>query len=169
MATKFTSIAELTPDPKNARKHGERNIGQIEKSLERYGAARSIVVDETGRILAGNGLVEAAASVGIERVRTVEASGNEIIAVVRRGLTEKQKVGLALADNRSAELAEWDVGILAELSDEIDLSEFWSGKELADLLADVESGEESGQDQATSERPAAVECPACGHKFEPAN
>jgi hypothetical protein len=48
-------IGDLTPDPRNARKHGERNFGQIERSLEAYGAARSIVVDETGRILAGNG------------------------------------------------------------------------------------------------------------------
>ena len=92
-------IGDLTPDPRNARKHGERNIGQIERSLEAYGAARSIVVDETGRILAGNGLVEAAANVGIEAVRTVESNGNEIIAVVRRGLTEEQKLGLAIADN----------------------------------------------------------------------
>jgi hypothetical protein len=32
-------IGDLTPDPRNARKHGERNIGQIERSLEAYGAA----------------------------------------------------------------------------------------------------------------------------------
>src|ERR1035437_7766038 len=100
-------IGDLTPDHRNARKHTERNIGMIEKSLEKFGAARSIVVDETGRILAGNGLIEAAANIGIERVKTVEADGNEIIAVVRRGLTEEQKLGLAVADNRAAELADW--------------------------------------------------------------
>lgn len=68
-------LADLKPDPKNARKHGERNIGMLERSLERYGAARSIVVDEDGQIIAGHGVVEAAANVGIEKVRPVEADG----------------------------------------------------------------------------------------------
>ena len=136
--TQFTHLGDLTPDPKNARKHGERNIGQLSKSLEQYGAARSIVVDENGRILAGNGVVEAAASVGIERVKQVEADGNEIIAVVRRGLTEEQKTGLALADNRAAELAEWNPDVLAELSTQVDLSQFWSEKELNDILKEAE-------------------------------
>jgi hypothetical protein len=134
----FTSLSDLTPDPRNARKHGERNIATLEKSLEQFGAARSIVVDEHGRILAGNGVVEAAANVGIERVKTVEADGNEIIAVVRRGLTEAQKLGLAVADNRVAELAEWDTTMLAQIGTEIDLTPFFTEQELGDLLSDTE-------------------------------
>jgi DNA modification methylase len=45
----------------------------------------------------------------------VEANGNEIIAVRRRGLTDSQKKRLALFDNRAAELAEWDVAELDRL------------------------------------------------------
>jgi len=51
----MTTIADLTHDPKNARKHGKRNLDTIAKSLEECGAARSIVIDENGVILAGNG------------------------------------------------------------------------------------------------------------------
>ncbi|HEV2495992.1 MAG TPA: ParB N-terminal domain-containing protein [Terriglobia bacterium] len=91
------TLADLKPDPMNARRHGERNVAMLERSLEQYGAARSIVVDEEGQIIAGHGVVEAAANVGIEKVRPVEADGNEIIAVVRRGLTKKQKAELAIA------------------------------------------------------------------------
>lgn len=163
MTKTFSTLADLTQDPRNARKHGERNIGQIEKSLEQYGAARSIVVDEDGRVLAGNGLVEAAASVGILRVRTVEANGNEIIAVVRRGLTEQQKLGLSIADNRTSELADWDPAVLADLSADIDLTAFWSADELTALLAPDDAAEE--QEQANEKK--AVECPSCGHKFQP--
>src|SRR5713226_3811781 len=93
-STTIKTIGDLKPDPKNARKHGERNIGMLEKSLEQYGAARSIVIDENANIIAGHGVVEAAARVGIEKVRPVEADGNEIIAVVRRGLSKKQKAEL---------------------------------------------------------------------------
>jgi hypothetical protein len=38
------TIADLKPDSKNARKHGERNIGMLERSLEQYGA-----LDRRGR------------------------------------------------------------------------------------------------------------------------
>jgi ParB-like chromosome segregation protein Spo0J len=99
--------------------------------LEQFGAARSIVVDEEGQIIAGHGVVEAAASLGIERVRPVEADGNEIIAVVRRGLSRKQKAELAIADNRTQELSEWDVDALKE--SDADLEKFFTTGELEAL------------------------------------
>lgn len=127
------TISDLTPDPRNARKHGERNLGQLEKSLESFGPARSIVIDEDGRILAGNGLVEAAGNIGITKVTTVEADGNEIIAVVRRGLTEEQKLGLAIADNRASESSEWNPDVLREIAGEIDMTPWFTPDELEDI------------------------------------
>ena len=78
-------IKDLKPDGRNARRHNPRNIGMIETALNEVGAARSIVIDEGGNILAGNGTVEAAAQAGITRVKVVEADGNEIVAVRRHG------------------------------------------------------------------------------------
>src|SRR6185436_11177589 len=98
-----TTVGALVPDPRNARKHNQRNIGMIADSLQKLGAARSIVIDEDNVILAGNGVIEAAGEVGLEKVIVVEATGHEIIAVRRRGLTLQQKVDLALRDNRAAE------------------------------------------------------------------
>lgn len=100
------TIADLKQDPANARKHNPRNVGMIENALNEVGAARSIVIDEDGRILAGNATVEAAAQAGIERVQVVDADGETLIAVRRSGLTEEQKRRLALFDNRAAELEE---------------------------------------------------------------
>ncbi len=130
------SIADLTPDPNNARKHTPRNVGAIEDSLQEVGAARSIVIDENNVVLAGNATIEAAGNVGIEHARIVEADGNEIIAVRRRGLTPEQKTRLALADNRAAELATWDPSVLAEInaqSPEL-LAGFFTEDELTKLL-----------------------------------
>lgn len=100
----------------------------LERSLEHYGAARSIVIDEQGEIIAGHGVVEAAGNVGIEKVKLVEADGNEVVAVVRRGLTTEQKAGLAVADNRASELAEWDLEALTSL--DVDLDDFFTPGEL---------------------------------------
>ena len=111
----MTKINELKADHKNARKRTDRSATLIEESLKRYGAARSIVIDEDGRVLAGNGTVEGAKAAGLENVRIIESDGNEIIAVKRTGLTEDQKVGLALADNRSSDLSDWDASMLHNL------------------------------------------------------
>jgi hypothetical protein len=109
------SLSSLKSDHKNARKRTLQGKNLIQESLNRYGAARSIVIDESNRVLAGNGTIEAAAAVGIDKVRIVETDGDEIIAVRRTGLTEESKVGLALADNRTSELAEWDKEMLSTL------------------------------------------------------
>ena len=115
------SLGDLRPDPQNARRHTPRNIGTIVDALHKVGAARSIVIDEDNVILAGNGVFEAAGEAGIERVHVVDADGETIIAVRRSGLTKKQKAELAIADNRAAELAEWDVPALTGLADEVGL------------------------------------------------
>jgi ParB-like chromosome segregation protein Spo0J len=132
---KITHIGDLKQDPKNARRHGERNIGMIVNSLQEVGAARSIVIDEDGVILAGNGVVEAAGTAGIENVKVVEADGNTIIAVRRVGLTPEQKTKLSLYDNRAGELAGWDSEVLGILKAEgVDFTGLWSEEELARLL-----------------------------------
>jgi hypothetical protein len=146
------SIGDLVSDPHNARRHNPRNIGAIANSLQAVGAARSIVIDENDVILAGNGLVEAAGQVGIERVRVVEASGNEIIAVRRRGLSPKQKAELAIADNRTGELSETDVAVLDELAAEhgLDLASLdYTDGELLELREADDVGE---VDTSTSPR-----------------
>ena len=107
--SKRLKIADLKFDPQNARVRTAKGEAMIQKSLQEVGAARSIVIDEDGITLAGNGTVEAAGQVGIENVVIVEASGDEIIAVRRVGLTDEQKKKLAYYDNRTGDEAEWDM------------------------------------------------------------
>lgn len=134
------TIADLIPDPQNARKHPERNIRSIVKSLEEVGAGRSIVIDENNVILAGNGLVEGAGIAGIENLKIVDADGETIVAVRRTGLSDVQKKRLALLDNRTAELAEWDADVLAEMvSQEFDFTEIFNQSELDTIIAGITS------------------------------
>jgi ParB-like chromosome segregation protein Spo0J len=166
-ANESTDLSELIPDSQNARKHGERNLALIASSLEHVGAARSIVVDEDGTILAGNATVAAAARAGIDRVRIVDADGSELIAVRRSGLSDDQKRQLALFDNRAAELASWDTEVLAALADETDLSYLWTGDELTELLAKADPPVVDFQeyDESAAEAVSWATCPECGHRF----
>jgi DNA modification methylase len=134
----MTSIKDLKSDHKNARKRTDRSASLIAESLQRYGAARSIVIDEENRILAGNGTIEGAKAAGIKNVRVIETDGTEIIAVKRTGLSEDEKIGLALADNRTSDLSDWDKDMLQQLSDEHDLAPWFDADDLAEILGEVE-------------------------------
>ena len=129
----MTSINDLKQDHKNARKRTNQSAELIQESLKRYGAARSIVIDENNRILAGNGTIEGAKAAGIKNVRIIETDGDEIIAVKRTGLSEHDKVGLALADNRTSDLSDWDAEMLHRLSEEQDISPWFEEDDLAEL------------------------------------
>jgi DNA modification methylase len=134
----MTSIKDLKSDHKNARKRTDRSAKLIAESLQRYGAARSIVIDEDNRILAGNGTIEGAKAAGIKNVRVIETDGTEIIAVKRTGLSEDEKVGLALADNRTSDLSDWDKDMLQQLSEEHDIAPWFDADDLAEILGTVE-------------------------------
>jgi len=169
-----TDISKLTPDPNNARKRTPLSASVIRKSLEQFGAARSIVVDENDVIRAGNGTYEEAGQLGIEKVVTIEVDGNTIVAVKRKGLTEEQWKQYAIADNTASDFSTWDFDILSELTQEVDLSEFFPDDKLNELLEQlgrdpVNSGnnspESSTQEIDTDEFEFECTCPKCGFQF----
>lgn len=153
-------LSKLKSDPKNARRRTSQSKHLIQESLQRYGAARSIVIDETGRVLAGNGTIEGAKAAGITTVRVIESKGDEIIAVQRMGLSEDQKVGLALADNRTSDLSEWDAEMLHTLSESHDIAPWFSDDDLKDILgkADEDDLGEDETDRIKETYAVLVEC-----------
>jgi len=129
-------IKDLKKDPRNARFHPARNMAMLEDSMREVGAGRSIVIDEDNVILAGNGATEAAQRVGIDKVRIIDADGDELIAVRRKGLTPEQKIKLALWDNRAQETSEWDPDVLRSM--EAEFGESLKLKGLGGLFTDSE-------------------------------
>lgn len=162
----MTSINDLKADSKNARKRTNQSATLIQESLQRYGAARSIVIDENDVVLAGNGTLEGAKSAGITKVRVIEATGDELIAVRRTDLSDSEKVGLALADNRTAELSAWDNEMLHRLSMDNDISPWFKKEDLSALLGEAtekiapEDFDELDDDITTEHR-----CPSCGYEW----
>ena len=126
METKDVRIEKLTADPRNARKHSERNLAAIRASLESFGQQKPIVVSQDGVVVAGNGTLAAAVELGWETV-----------AVVETALDTLDAKAYAVADNRTAELAEWDDVELAQVLDQLDESQLgavgFSDEELAEI------------------------------------
>ena len=98
-------IAQLTPDPQNARQHDDKNLKAIMGSLKEFGQRKPIVITESGVIVAGNGTVQAAKRLGWTDIEAVRVPAD---------WTPDQVKAFALADNRTAELATWDIHVLDE-------------------------------------------------------
>jgi len=131
-------MAELKPDPKNARRHTPRNRDLIRRSLQEVGPFRSIGVDGEGIVRAGNGVYEQAQQLGL-KIRVVEAAPDELIAVKRPDLTGAAAERAALYDNQAGELSEWDTGVLAQIASEAPqvLDGIFDDGDLAAMLAEA--------------------------------
>lgn len=109
-------IETVYQDPNNVRLHDEKNLDAIKGSLKKFGWQHPIIIDDNNIILAGNGRHVAAKELGYKT-----------IPCVRSDLENYDKMAFSLADNRSAELASWDMPKLEEqlkLIDEPDLLGF---------------------------------------------
>ena len=137
----MSKISDLKFDDKNFNKHTQAGMGLLEKSLKEFGAGRSILIDKDNNIIAGNGIIEAAGQAGFEKVKIVETTGDEIVAVKRTDVSLNSDMGreMALADNATAAAdLEWDEDIL---------NEFFEPEELNKWLVDIKPYKEITEDE----------------------
>jgi ParB-like chromosome segregation protein Spo0J len=160
MKAEIVPIDSLSFDPANVRKHPERNLATIKASLLRFGQQKPIVVDASGVVRAGNGTLAAAKALGWKE-----------IAIVRSSLTGSDATAYAIADNRTAELAEWDDDALAQTlaalqieDEELAKATGFDDSELASLAGTVEAEKLDG-DFPSAERPEEHKCPQCGYTW----
>jgi len=109
------NLSDLRLAEKNVRRHTDKQISEYIRSLEMFGQIKPIIVDETGEIIAGNGLYQALVQMGRETCDCYVISG----------LTANQKRKLMLADNRVYELGVTDMdvfeSIIKELNGDVDV------------------------------------------------
>jgi DNA modification methylase len=97
------AIGKLKPAKRNARTHSKKQIHQIAASITEFGFTNPVLVDRRDQILAGHGRFEAAKLLGLPNVPVIRLEH----------LTEQQKRAYAIADNKLALNAGWDLDILA--------------------------------------------------------
>jgi ParB-like chromosome segregation protein Spo0J len=156
-------VVDLSHDPANARKHPERNLDTIVASLRRFGQQKPIVIDRNNIVRAGNGTLEAAKRLGWEK-----------IDCVRTELNGADATAYAIADNRTAELAEWDDEILAATLNGLALEEGlleaagYDEEELAAMLAEIDDQpkESSSEEVDVDSFEMDCKCPRCGFEFD---
>ena len=101
---KRVKLSDIRPYERNAKIHGPEQIEKLKKSITEFGFVNPCLIDRDYNLIAGHGRVMAAESLGME----------DVPCVFVEGLTDAQRRAYILADNKLAELAEWNNATLAE-------------------------------------------------------
>lgn len=102
-------LSELKENSINTRRHNQNQIEEFKKSINKFDVIRPIVIDDDNTILAGHGLFMALKELG----RT------EADVVVMRGLSDKDKKKLLLADNKIYSLGVDDYSAIESILKEL--------------------------------------------------
>ena len=119
------SISEIIPYANNPR-NNEAAVDAVAASIREFGFKVPIIIDKNNVIVAGHTRLRSAEKLGLESVPCVLADD----------LTEEQVRAFRIADNKTAELADWDFTKLEEelaALKEIDMSEFGFLDEIDEL------------------------------------
>lgn len=139
------SIASLSNYARNPRKHSERQLVALTASILRFGFTMPVVIDANGEVIAGEARLAAARRVGLTKVPVL----------VAHHWSPAEVNAYRLIDNRTAEIATWDVNLLAaEILDVMSIDEVsvdvlgWATAEIDVIFEEAKvnaKAEEAGQ------------------------
>ena len=135
MEEKVIDIEELAQDTHNFNKGNEQGQELMERSFKEMGAGRSILIDRNGHIIAGNKSQKAAIAAGIKKVRVIETTGDELVAVKRTDVDIDSAEGrkMAYLDNLTTQVnLTWDQTELEAVQADVE------GFDIADFGFDIE-------------------------------
>lgn len=140
----YKSLDEIKPYERNAR-NNDNAVDSVANSVKQFNFNVPITVDKNGVIVSGHTRYKAAKKLGLERVPVI----------VLDDLTDEEIKAYRLADNKTGELADWNIELLNdELQDlsltDIDMSNF--GFDL-NLFEDDKEAKEDGFDEEVPEEP----------------
>lgn len=102
MRPEMRQISKVFDYPNNPRTHPPAQLALLCSLIKRFGFDQPIVVDEDGVILKGHGRKQAAILAGMD----------EVPVIVKRGLSEADKIAERIGDNQSALLSGWEKELL---------------------------------------------------------
>lgn len=140
----YMKVEDLIPYDRNPRIN-DHAVEAVAASIEEFGFKVPIIIDKDNEIVAGHTRIKAAKMLGMEEVPTIIADD----------LTDEQVKAFRIADNKTAELAEWDYEILMaelDLLEDIDMEQF-GFDDLADILEPT--AEEDGYELEVPDEPRA--------------
>lgn len=131
----YKKTDELIPYVNNPR-NNDQAVDAVASSIKNFGFKVPIVIDSKNEIINGHTRLKAAKKLGIE----------EVPVIVADDLTEDQIKAFRIADNKVAELADWDEELLLAELDMIEMDMGQFNIDMSELDSD-DSSEEVVEDE----------------------
>ena len=181
MSKDKAKISDFRTQAVNSNKHTQRGLGLLNHAIANEGWISAITVTADGESIDGSARLEAAYERFGEDVEPiiVRSNGDRPIIHIREDLpdaSDPRAKKLSVYANRIAEVdLDYDLEVLAELHEEVDLSEMFFADEITALMGKENQDNEQEfkpvdtQDEVKMEEPQGkeinCECPSCGHRF----
>lgn len=156
------AVNDLLPYANNARTHTDEQVAQVAASIKEFGWTNPLII-HNNTVVAGHARLAAARKLGMDEVPVID----------RSDMSEAQWKAYVLADNRLAQSAGWDEGLLRIELEGLNSLDFpldvigFDGLEIDDLLNGPDFEPSDGDSQGELDAAKTVECPECGHEFSP--
>ncbi len=159
MEIKTVDIGKLKPFGGNPKKHPKEQIDKIIKSFGEFGWTNPVLVTKDNMIIAGHARVEAARKAKIKKV-----------PVIYLPFDGKKALMYAVADNKLAELADWDFTKLSDLIVDLDSENFdleLTGFDMSEIeeLMNWTPKEEKIDEKEIDNLKTENKCPKCGYEW----
>ena len=146
-------IEDIIPYENNPR-FNAMAIEPVEQSIQQVGYISPIILDENNVVLAGHTRLAALCDLGFE----------EVDCVVITGLSDEQKRKFRLLDNKTAEIAEWDIDLLLEELESLDLGDIhWFDDIVNPAVTELSQTEKKTSEKEKEDE--VIVCPRCGYVF----
>lgn len=122
LKVQILNINDIKPYENNPRIN-DKAVEYVARSIKEFGFKVPVVIDKDNVVVCGHTRIKACHQLGIE----------EVPCVIADDLTEEQIKAYRIADNRTAEYAEWDMELLEIELESIDLDTDWLGFEFDDI------------------------------------
>ena len=153
-------LSELRAYQFNARLHDGAQIDALKRSIKEFGFTNPVLINSSGRIIAGHGRMKAADELGMSELPCLVLD-----------LSEAQARAYTIADNQLPQMASWDFDMLAVELDELQEGGFdistlgFNAEELTEMLGSPnEMPEISEEEDEKAEKDTTI-CPKCQHEF----
>jgi DNA modification methylase len=139
---KYLNLELLNPYANNARLN-EKAVDKVASSIKNYGFKNPILIDGNNEIIAGHTRLLAAKKLGLKEVPTILVDD----------LTPEQVKAFRIADNKTAEYAEWNFELLAQEMEELKLADYdlsltgFDMSEAEKLMDELHKGDESEEEE----------------------
>lgn len=104
------TISDIKPYEKNAKSHPKKQVDLLAENIKRFGFTTPCLVDKDNNLIAGHGRLEAVKTLG----------WTDVPCVRMENLTDDEVKALRLADNKLAEMSEWDMALVTDELKELD-------------------------------------------------